>query len=144
MNKYGILFAAGLLLAFVLWGPASQWVLATSHPPDVTITVSDFEFFERDLEIDQGDTVRWVNQSGTHNVASISGPQPFRNGPPAAGGWSFEMTFNTPGVYSYICEESGHVTLGMTGTIKVNERFFYHFPLIVKPGSPAPFPTPDP
>ena len=132
MKKIVGCFLAGVILGIMLWGGQSLSARAASNAVDVTVVVTDFEYAPLDIEIDQGDTVRWENQNGTHNVSSTIGPESFRNGDPAAGSWSFEFTFNTPGLYSYVCETPGHIALGMEGQITVNPRFFNFLPSIIK------------
>jgi len=68
-----------------------------------------------DLVINQGDTVSWLNVSGTHNVngsvATFPGnPEGFFSGIPANGSYHFDKAFNIPGTYNYHCDSEGHAT----------------------------------
>jgi plastocyanin len=67
--------------------------------------------------IDVGDTVRWTNMGGFHNVSADDGT--FRNGDPSNTQWTFERTFNSPGTVGYHCEAHGSPGGGMFGTITV-------------------------
>lgn len=89
---------------------------------DYTVTVQDFFFSPADLTINQGESVIWVNQQGTHNVNGTqatfpSNPASFTSGAPAAAPWHFVHVFDVAGVYSYRCDP--HAGQGMTGKITV-------------------------
>jgi plastocyanin len=83
-------------------------------------------FNPKNLNIQVGDTVRWTNAGGFHNVVA-SGPGGFRcangcddtggNGNPSAASWSFQRTFTQAGAIHYSCEV--HSGSGMTGDITV-------------------------
>ncbi|MBK7944512.1 MAG: hypothetical protein IPJ85_04010 [Flavobacteriales bacterium] len=67
----------------------------------------------QNITIVVGDTVRWSNQSGTHNVngnLSIfpSNPEGFSSGNSQSGSWTYKRKFNIPGVYNYHCTSDGH------------------------------------
>ncbi len=86
-------------------------------------------FFPECLEIDPGDTVRWMWESTGHNV--VSGPPnvpdgAFSSGDPEPAGTIFEVEFDqafldanprSGGNYEYYCEP--HVGFGMIATIDV-------------------------
>lgn len=93
---------------------------------DAVVTVQNFSFTAQNVTINEGEKVTWNNISGFHNVASNDGTT-FRCGPGGCdqtGGdgsagnasWTTEFTFNTRGVYNYVCE----IHAGMTGTVTVN------------------------
>lgn len=68
-----------------------------------------------DLTINQGDTVRWLNVSGTHNVNGTlttfpGNPEAFYSGMPQNGNYSFDHAFDIPGQYNYHCDSQGHAT----------------------------------
>ncbi|MFK8011808.1 MAG: plastocyanin/azurin family copper-binding protein [Marinicellaceae bacterium] len=91
------------------------------------IIVSSNVFSPNSLVIEAGDTVRWINTGGSHNVRASNGS--FRcaqgcdaeggNGSPSSELWSFEVTFRTLGTVPYICEP--HIDFGMQGSITVVE-----------------------
>jgi plastocyanin len=96
---------------------------------NVTITARDFFWSPDSVEIQVGDTVTWTNAQGFHNVllgdSRLNQPgfptDPAWNPPP-------QMTFNTPGSYTFVCE----VHPGMTGRVQVAG------------GEPTPTPTATP
>lgn len=85
------------------------------------VTVNEKNFFDPpELTIKVGDTVRWVNESGVHDVSAIKVPEgvtPFKSELFTAPGMTFEYTFTVPGEYGYVC--TPHEVLGMVGKIIV-------------------------
>ena len=78
-----------------------------------------------DLTINQGDTVRWLNVSGTHNVNGTlttfpGNPEAFYSGIPRNGDYHFDHGFEIPGQYNYHCDSDGHA-ITQSGTITVVE-----------------------
>ena len=114
--------SACLSLFFILF---ITTVNATTH----NVSVSSNIFTPNSLTIEAGDTVRWSNTGGGHNVRASDGS--FRcaegcddrndggNGNPSGALWSFEITFHTIGTVSYFCEP--HINFGMQGSITVVE-----------------------
>ncbi|TVR82635.1 MAG: T9SS C-terminal target domain-containing protein [Saprospirales bacterium] len=97
-------------------------ILAQSSNADHIIEVKNNFYDPEDIIIQLGETVRWVNIAGTHNVngsldAYPDNPEHFFSGPTESGNWEFEHTFNTLGSYTYHCDD--HFTLGMIGNITV-------------------------
>lgn len=92
----------------------------TSH----TVEVRNNFFSPSDLTINQGDTVKWMNIQGVHNVNGSLNDYPdnpvgFFSGLAEGGSWEFEFIFDQAGIYNYQCDP--HFSLGMTGTITVLE-----------------------
>lgn len=88
-----------------------------------TITKTAPYYLPQFITIDQGDTVRWVNVSGTHNVNGsvatfVDNPEGFYSGVPANGDYHFDHVFNIPGHYDYHCDSEGHASTQF-GTITV-------------------------
>lgn len=84
------------------------------------VTASGMSFSPSSLTIDLGDTVRWTNTSGTHNVNGTTAT--FASNPASFGnslgtGWVFKQKFTVAGTYNYRCDQ--HFSGGMTGTITV-------------------------
>lgn len=122
---------AGLLLPAVARRPAT----AAAGPIEIgmagTPNGSHVWFRPRGLLIQPGQTVRWINQEAG-NVHTVTAYHP-DNGkakriPDQARAWNsgylmpgatFEMTFDTPGVYDYFCIPHEHA--GMVGRIVVGE-----------------------
>ncbi len=111
-KKFSILVSAIFFLFSI------PLIAQTTH--NVGVTSNDFS--PSALTINVGDTVVWTNTQGSHNVNGTTGT--FPNNPESFGndvgtGWTFSHVFNTAGNYEYQCDP--HVSLGMTGTITVNE-----------------------
>lgn len=89
-------------------------VAAATHEVDVV----NFAFLPAELVIQPGDTVRWRNMGGSHNVLADDGS--FSNGPPSSAAWVYEVTFDEPGSWGYYCSlHGGPNGLGMAGTVVV-------------------------
>jgi plastocyanin len=107
---------APLALALLLAPP-----LAAQKPHEVNVT--DFAFSPADLTINVGETVRWTNTQGLHNVNGTlasypSNPEGFGNAV-ASSPWTYEFTFDLPGTYGYHCDLHGAPGVGMAGTVTV-------------------------
>ena len=90
----------------------------TSHTVNVTSNV----FAPDELTVTAGDTVKWTNTQGSHNVNGLKSkfpdnPESFGND--VGTGWVFEHVFAIPGTYNYQCDP--HAAFGMTGVIIVQE-----------------------
>lgn len=93
------------------------------------VALVNFAFSPRFLTIQAGDTVRWTNQTGVHNVVADDGS--FGN-PLSGPGWVYTVTFDDAGVFPYYCEAHGGADgVGMSGRITVQ-------------GAAPPPPPPDP
>ena len=102
------------------------------------ITDGDQYYFDPiGLFVEQGATVTWTNESGSHSSTAYQegngpagttripeGAEPWDSGILSESGATFEHTFETTGTYDYFCVP--HKTLGMVGRIVVGE-----------PGGPA-------
>jgi plastocyanin/spore coat polysaccharide biosynthesis protein SpsF (cytidylyltransferase family) len=89
---------------------------------DFIVTVQNFSFTPADITISQGQSVRWDNAGGNHNIngsiaAFPSNPEGFSNGVPSSLPWNFIHVFNVPGVYNYRCDP--HANSGMVGKVTV-------------------------
>ncbi|MCB9283170.1 MAG: T9SS type A sorting domain-containing protein [Lewinellaceae bacterium] len=85
------------------------------------VTASNTKFEPASLSIQVGDTVRWTNEQGTHNVNGTtatfpSNPESFGNS--VGAGWVYTHVFTIAGDYDYQCDP--HAALGMTGNISVS------------------------
>ena len=91
------------------------------------VLVSSNNFSPSALVIEAGDTVRWINTGGNHNV--VARDNSFRcaegcdglggNGNASASAWQVEITFRQTGTVNYFCEP--HDVFGMRGSITVVE-----------------------
>lgn len=87
----------------------------------IEVTASNNVYTPANISINVGDTVRWTNIEGTHNVNGstatfASNPESFSSGSPATG-WVFDHVFTTAGSYDYRCDL--HFGVGMVGTVTV-------------------------
>lgn len=91
------------------------------------VTVSSNIFTPANIQIQAGDTVRWTNIGGGHNVRAEDNSFRCAQGCESEGGngdastalWVSEVTFRKIGFTSYICEP--HVGFGMRGSVTVVE-----------------------
>ncbi len=107
------------IVSFLLFMASHNGVAQTT----VDVTVSNNVYTPNSITINVGDTVRWTNVQGNHNVNGTQATYP--NNPESFGnsvagpGWVLTHVFNTPGNYDYRCDP--HLFLGMTGTVTVND-----------------------
>ncbi len=94
---------------------------ANVHTVKMVMNSEGENFFDpAELTIKVGDRVRWVNDSGVHDVTSTkipAGATAFKSELFTAPGLTFEYTFTVPGEYEYVC--TPHEVLGMVGKIIV-------------------------
>ena len=104
------------------------FISSLSHSQSVfNVEVSNFEFTPNNLDISVGDTVRWTNVSGSHNVNGTlalfpSNPIAFSNLSDGSGTWVFDFVFTIAGEYQYQCgihgpNMSGSITVHSTASI---------------------------
>jgi plastocyanin len=85
------------------------------------INVTNFQFTPSTRTIQQGDTVRWTNTQGTHNVHHTGNPTLFHSGTPVGPGaaWPYVFVFSADvapvGTYNFVCQAHA----GMAGSITV-------------------------
>jgi plastocyanin len=83
------------------------------------VTVQNFNFSPNDLTIQAGDTVRWTNMDGFHDVTEDS----FSWASETGFDWVYEREFGQPGVVLYHCSvHSGPgqpIQTSMNGRISV-------------------------
>ena len=85
-----------------------------------TVELSNFQFSPENLTIEVGDTVRWTNVNGTHNV--VADDNSFTSGSAAPAPWTFEHVFTATGNNPYYCEpHGGPGGSGMSGVITVEQ-----------------------
>ena len=102
--------------------PAAANTASCEFVPDHIVEVSSNVFTPADITIQVGESVRWVNMGGFHNVngsldAYPSNPEGFANGAASGANWTFDHTFTIPGLYDYHCDP--HVGFNMVGTVTV-------------------------
>jgi len=72
-------------------------------------------FSQEVVKVDVGDTVTWIPSSKGHNVEMISSPNKMKF--KSKNGREAKITFDTPGVYYYLC--TPHKGMGMIGLVVV-------------------------
>ena len=97
---------------------------------DYTVFAGNYYYDPQNLTINVGQTVRWVNDGGHHDVNGeinslnnepFNNPEVFNSDITSdVGAVIFTYTFQTPGVYNYDCSVGGHALNGMTGIVTVN------------------------
>ncbi len=106
------LFACAFVLAAFLLFPR------TGFAAEITVTMNGSAFSPRDITINAGDTVRWVNSSGVSQTASADNGS-FDSGT-VASGQSFAATFYQAGTYRYYSKYYGAAGgIGMSGSITI-------------------------
>jgi len=88
----------------------------------IDVVVTNTEFIPADVTVDVGDTVRWTNELGVHNVAALNDSFP-SSGIPSADAWVYEQTFTEESVHIYRCEphSSADFQFGMVGSVTVEK-----------------------
>ena len=69
------------------------------------------------VNIEVGDTVKWLPKDGGHNVEFVAGPDGFEIPPKSYINREVSIKFDIPGIYLYVC--SPHSIMGMIGLIVV-------------------------
>ena len=120
-NIFRVILPAGIC-AFASSSPAG----ATEH---LVRAYSSQTFVPADLTIAPGDTIRFENGGGTHNVHAdddrfICSVDCTTNNGPSGAEWSVVVAFPTAGTFGYYCDKHGGPAGGMRGTIRVVERIF--------------------
>lgn len=97
--------------------------------------------------VEQGGTVTWHNESGTHSTTAYApandkpqlvpdGAEAWNSGLLSEAGATFAQTFGTPGVYHYYCIP--HETTGMIGSVIVGEPDAHGQPALEEPPESMP------
>jgi plastocyanin len=103
--------------------PGEDNTISCEVTPDHFITADpDNTFTPADITINPGETVRWTNTGGFHNVNGDKAtfpdnPESFGNDAPSSDAWMYDFTFFTEGVYQYQCDP--HAGQNMKGSITV-------------------------
>ena len=71
------------------------------------------------VNIEVGDTVKWLPKDGGHNVEFVAGPDSFEIPSKSYINREVSIKFDIPGIYLYVC--SPHSIMGMIGLIVVGK-----------------------
>ena len=87
-----------------------------------TIYAGNMYYNPSNISITEGDSIRFINDNGFHDVKITSGPiKLFLN--PCQGECTIgTLVFDVAGTYDYICSIGTHAQQGMIGTIIVNSK----------------------
>lgn len=88
-----------------------------SQAAEHTVVLSGLSFSPSQLTIQAGDTVRWENRGGCHDVTADDGS--FGSGPTSCANFVFSRQFDQPGAFGYHCTPHGAPGAGMFGRILV-------------------------
>ena len=115
-------FVAGLLFAMAAEDGAAAEHLVTAN--------SNQTFTPASITIRQGDTIRFQNSGGVHNVHAdddrfVCSIDCKSNNTPNGAPWSVVVKFDQPGTVGYYCDKHGGTQGGMRGhvTVIVDEVF---------------------
>lgn len=123
-QKYWLAFFAGSLCLLACGGGGGGGNSPTEPraPQVITVEVSDFTFSPRSIQIQPGDTVRWVMRGSdrTHTVTARDGS--FDSGAVfTSGGAFFERRFDTAGrTHEYWCSSHRNCCM-MQGSVRVGQ-----------------------
>lgn len=103
---------------------------ASAHATVWTVTANpDATFTPAYLLIYYGDTVKFVNEGGLHNVHAdddrfICSLNCTTYNTPSTQAWQVTVRFKRLGSFGYYCEAHGDLSSGMRGMIEVIDRVF--------------------
>jgi len=103
---------------------------SVAHAKTYVVTANeDMTFTPSDITIYQGDSIRFENAGGVHNVHADNNR--FKcavncttNNTPSATLWHVTVQFNLLGTLGYYCDEHGNTTSGMRGSVTTLDRIF--------------------
>ena len=93
------------------------------------VTLQGMEFTPATLTIHQGDSIRFTNVEGVHNVHAdddsfVCASDCSLHTAPAPAPWSVVRRFDRLGALGYYCEQHGDLQGGMRGLVIVIDRLF--------------------
>ena len=96
-----LLLPAVALLAATLFAAGCGGAGESSGPVTATevAMVKSYRFEPETIEIEAGDTVTWTNEDNFTHTVQVDGQEDHKAGQ----GESFEITFDEPGTYEYVC-----------------------------------------
>ena len=95
----------------------------------VVLAEPDMTFSPASITIYQGDSIRFMNNGGVHNVHAdnnrfICSVNCTTNNAPSDTSWSVVVRFAQIGTFGYYCDQHGNLTSGMRGSITVVDGIF--------------------
>lgn len=114
---------AGVLINdLVVFGSPATINQCEVVPVAIVTSNTDLKFTPSDITIHVGETVRFQNKGGNHNVnGSIQtypdNPVGFGFADPSSENWVYDYTFIKTGLYKYVCDP--HASFNMVGTVTV-------------------------
>lgn len=113
-------FAAALSIGAITGAHAAVFVVSAN--PDMTFTPAAITIY-------QGDTIRFVNAGGLHNVHADDGSficalDCSLHTAPSIAAWQINRRFDRLGTIGYYCDQHGNQNGGMRGSITVIDRIF--------------------
>ena len=129
--------ARPIALGLAVVGAAIAAVPAQAQDP-VTVEAGNYSFTPASVTVAIGQTVRFTNAGGTHNVHFNGEASLFAPALPSGAAWLAgpSKTFLTAGEYRFVCDP--HQDLGMQGTVVVQASAVEPVPSPPTPGAPAP------
>lgn len=102
--------------------PCGATVYVVTANPDLTFTPAS-------ITIHQGDSIRFENAGGVHNVHAddnrfICSINCTTNNAPSDAAWSVVVQFRQLGTIGYYCDQHGDTISGMRGSVTVIDRIF--------------------
>jgi plastocyanin len=76
----------------------------------VTVTIENFAFIPKEVDITAGTTVTWQNADDVPHTATSKGDVQIFDSGPLDTDDKFSFTFNQPGTYAYYCKVHPHMT----------------------------------
>jgi plastocyanin len=78
------------------------------------VAIRGFAFLPQDVHVKAGSSVTWLNCEPAGTPSHTTSNQPGWNSPLLAPGDAFTQTFDTPGVFPYICAVHPFMTASIT------------------------------
>ncbi len=96
----GGMIVMGVLMVGHMGGSASPQAPVVAAEAEVTVDIRDFDYFPRNLTVNAGTQVTWVNRDTAPHTATVRGGWDTGTLGQDEGG---TISFDTPGTYEYIC-----------------------------------------
>ena len=87
-----------------------------------TVYAGNMYYNPSTISITEGDSIRFINDNGFHDVKITSGPVKLFLNPCQGDCMIGTLVFDVAGTYNYICSIGTHAQQGMIGTIIVNSK----------------------